>query len=540
MKKSKTLLLALFSFASTTLLAQQQNNWTWGGPLDPEQAKYDVKHYTLRLAVAPQQKRISGSVDVRVKVLEPTDLIRLNLIDAYTVDAVKVNGKKAGFTRTPDGLDVQLRKKVQPGQVVTVQVGYAGLAPEAVRPPWQGGFTFAQDANGKHWVGLSSQNEGAKIFMPCKDHPSDEPDEGVTQYITVPAGYVAAANGLLQGQTQQNGSVTYHWQSNYTTNNYGINFTVGDFVALQREYTTIEGNKMPMVVYLLRQNESKLPELMDVLETSLRTQEKYFGEYPFWKEKAGVVETPYLGMEHQTINAYGNKFRFTKVGQTTHDNLLYHELGHEWWGNKVSVRDWADFWIQEGLCSYGDWLFVEEHAGHEAYLKHVQQVARSIPNRTPIIQRENMDSDEAYHGEIYTKGAHVMHSLRFLLGEELFFKTIRGFLSSPAHTYANQVKTADLQQYITEHTGQDIAPFFDLYLRTTEVPEVLVQKLGADSYAISIPNINFALPMDVQTDTGTQRLTLSKEPQQVKSAAPPLVDAQGWYLKRIRTEKGTL
>ncbi|AKD05052.1 M1 family metallopeptidase [Pontibacter korlensis] len=536
----KQLLLSLFTVLCLTTQAQD-NNWTWGGPLDPAQATFDVKHYTLRLNVSPDERKIGGSADATVELVSPTDKIRLNLINAYTVSGVKVDGKKANYTRGNNALDVQLKKTYQPGQRVTITVDYAGTPPEAVNPPWQGGFTFARDANGKHWVGLSSQNEGAKIFMPCKDHPSDEPDEGVEQFISVPAPYQVAANGLLVSEKKKGDQIIYHWKTDYTINNYGINFTVGDFEVTRRDFTTVEGNIVPMVMYLLRQNAAKAPELMNILEISLKTQEKYFGEYPFRKEKVGIVETPYLGMEHQTINAYGNKFRFTTIGNTPYDHLLHHELGHEWWGNKVSVKDWADFWVQEGLCTYGDWLFVEEHAGHVAYLKHVQQIGRSIPNRNPIIMKEeNVDSDEAYHGEIYSKGAHVMHSLRYLLGDEVFFRTLKNFILDPAYTYAKQVKTEDLQAYFTKQTGHDIKPFFDLYLRTTEVPEVVVEQTSSNTYTIRIPNINFTLPMDVKTNTGTQRLGLSNKPMEVTSTSTPVIDENGWYLKRVKTGEKTL
>lgn len=523
----------------TCLLAQaQDNNWTWGGPLDPAQAAYDVKHYTLTLAIDPDKKAISGSADALVEIVSAVDHIKLDLIDRYTVSSVQVNGRKATFKRSKDQVQVQLKEKVKPGQRVTVKVNYAGVTPEAVRPPWQGGFTFSKDANGRHWMGLSSQNEGAKIFMPAKDHPSDEPEEGVDQYITVPAPYKVAANGVLVSEKKQGKTITYHWKTNYSIGNYNINFTMGDFAVSSKDFTTVNGNTVPMVMYLLKQNEARIPELMAVLENSVKTQEKYFGEYPFWKEKIGIVETPYLGMEHQTINAYGNNYRFTKVGNVTHDWLLHHELGHEWWGNKVSAGDWAHFWVQEGLCTYGDWLFTEEHAGHEAYLEHVKAIGRKIPNKLPIVKQEtDVTSDEAYHEEIYSKGAYVMHSTRYILGDEVFFKVIKGFVTDPTYTYGNQVSTMDLQNYLNQATEYDLKPAFDLFLRTTTVPEVVVKQTGDNTYTIAIPNIDFTLPMDVTTDAGTARLDLSANPVEVSSKQAPLVDDKGWYLKKVTTEK---
>lgn len=536
--KFSFLILIIFSHS---LSFSQDLNWEWGGPLDPSQAAFDVKHITLKLTSDPDKKTIEGTAEIELEIVSPIDQIKLDLIDLYNVSSVQVDGAEANFERAKNILLVELPTLRETGEKIKVLVNYGGITPEAVNPPWQGGFTYSTDKNGKHWVGLSSQNEGGKIFMPAKDHPSDEPDYGVDLIITVPSPYKVAANGLLVSEKDQEGKTTFHWETNYSINNYGINFTIGDFVNSTKTYTTIEGNEVPMVIYLLRQNEERLPEMMDILETSLRTQEKYFGEYPFHEEKVGIVETPYLGMEHQTINAYGNQFRFSKVGDTTFDTLLYHELGHEWWGNKVGVSDWADFWIHEGFCAYGDWLFHNEHGGKEAYLKHVAQVKKRIPHENPVIVKENATSDEAYHSEIYTKGAFILHSLRYILGDEIFFKTIKDFAANPAFTYNNQIKTRDLQAYISENTHYNVQPFFDLYLRTVEIPEVVVKRISDNKYSIEIPNIYFTLPMDVKTGSKTERIDLSSKPVTVFSSEEPVIDEEGWFLKNVVHQgRGTL
>lgn len=528
----KNYLVLIFSFCFL-LSNAQDNDWAWGGPLDPSQAAFDVRHITLNLEADPEEKTIDGFAEIDIDIVSAIDHIKLDLIQGYTVSSTSVNGEQAEFTRNGDILNVQLESEMDPGQKITVRVHYNGLTPIAVRPPWQGGFTYEKDANGKHWVGMSSQNEGAKIFMPTKDHPSDEADQGVDLIISVPPAYKVAANGLLLSETESEDAVTFHWSTDYSINNYGINWTIGDFVEKTRNYTTVNSNKVPMVMYLLRQNESQLTPLMDILETSVRTQEISFGEYPFWKEKIGIVETPYLGMEHQTINGYGNEFRYSKVGDTLYDTLLYHELGHEWWGNKVGVSDWADFWIQEGLCSYGDWLFYDVHAGREAYLKHVQRARNGINNETPIIVKENATSDEAYHSDIYTKGAFIIHSLRYVLGDEVFFETLKGFLNDPDYTYTNQIKTEDFQNYIKETTGFDAEPFFDLFLRTVKVPEIVVKKLDEKSYSIEITNLDFSLPMDVRMADKVERLKLSSEPTIVETVGRPVIDEEGWFLKKV-------
>lgn len=537
----KLFLLLLVCGTVWSALAQQKqpqaNNWSWGGPLHPNQAAFDVKHYTLRLKVNPEQKSLSGSNEITLEVKQPLDQILLDLIQAYQVTGVRVDGQETTFTRSGDQLTVQLPTSKAANQRLKLTVSYAGSTPEAVRPPWQGGFTWSKDSNGNHWMGLSSQNEGGKIFMPCKDHPSDKAEEGVSLFITVPAPYQVAANGVLQTISNKSDQLTYHWVTDYPITNYGINFTMGKFHKEERQYNTINRHKTPMVIYVLEENAAKAKSLMDILEVSVRTREKYFGEFPFWKEKIGVVETPYLGMEHQTINAYGNHFKYTKVGDLDFDWLLYHELGHEWWGNKVNVKDWADFWIHEGLCTYGDWLFTREHAGEEAYRAQVLGAATGIQNKQPIVPGENLGSDEVYQGDIYSKGAYLLHTLRYVMGDSLFFPALKGFATEPAFTYQHQVTTQDFVTYFSQALGQDLKPLLDFYLRTTNLPEVEVQPQADNQYAIRLTNTSFALPMDVKTDQGTQRVQLSSQPVVVTSAQAPVIDPDGWYLKRVSSKQ---
>ena len=270
--------------------------------------------------------------------------------------------------------------------------------------------------------------------------------------------------------------------------------------------------------------------LLSVLENSTRTHEKYFGAFPFPKDKIAVVETPYLGMEHQTINGYGNNYQFVRMGNVYHDWLLHHELGHEWWGNKVSVGDWADFWIHEGLCTYGDWLFYLEHGGQEAYLKKVQEMQKTIQHQQPIVAPKNSTSDEAYNLDIYYKGAYVIHSLRYIIGDEIFFPMLKAFLSDEKYIYHNLVNTKDFTDFVQQYSDRDLEDFFQLYLYTTDVPKLKVAKKGKNNYAVSFSNIDFTLPMDVQTSDGIQRLEISGKPTLVRSESEPIVDPEGWYL----------
>jgi len=508
---------------------QEVTDWTWGGPIDPLQEKVEIDHYEINLEFVPEKQWIQGSVKVSFDCGEKLDTLRLNLIKSYEVTRVEIHQNEAAeFKHFGDTLDIY----IPDGCAEQATIYYQGKTPIASKPPWTGGFTWTKDDLGNHWMGLSSQNEGAKIFMPCLDHPSSEPSRGIDLHLTAPEPYFVASNGVLVGQKQTEDKITYHWATQYPINNYNINFTLGIFHEESKLFSSISGEQVPMVVYSLAENKDKAPMLLSVLENSTRTHEKFFGEFPFPKDKIAVVETPYLGMEHQTINGYGNNYQFVRTGEVFHDWLLHHELGHEWWGNKVSVADWADFWIHEGLCTYGDWLFYLEHAGEEAYRKRVNDHIKLIKNERPIVGPKDSTSDETYQLDIYYKGAYVIHTLRYILGDEVLFPLLKAFLSDERFTYHNLVNTKDFTDFVQQFSGKDLGDFFDLYLHTADLPEVKVVKQKKDRYKVSLKNVNLTLPIDIHTSEGIQRVEISSEPVIVTSKEPIKVDPDNWYLKK--------
>jgi aminopeptidase N len=522
----KVLIFALILFPEFTY-AQIQKNWNWGGPIDPLQAKYQVIHYQLELEIFPIDQEIKGKNKIAFQSQEKLDTLRLNLIEEFEVSKVVMEGQEIGFSRHGDILDIFPIDCT----CEEVEVYYGGKTPIAIRPPWSGGFTWEMDELDNHWMGLSSQNEGGKIFMPCLDHPSSEPLNGVDLIFTVPKPYFVASNGRLVDTKESNGKLTYHWTTQYPINNYNINFTVGVFHEESMLFQSVDGKEIPMFVYVLQENRDKAKNLLEVLNTSARTHEKYFGPYPFPDDKIAVVETPYLGMEHQTINAYGNNFQFEKIGDVWADWLLHHELGHEWFGNKVSVKDWADYWIHEGLTAYGDWLFYLEHGGEEAYHKKVASVKVGIRNLRPVVSPRNSTSDIAYHPEIYTKGAFIIHSLRYFLGDEVFFPMLKAFASDERFIYENLVDTSDFTEFVQDYTGrEELKGFFDLYLKSVRLPKVKIRKKGKKGYQVSLTNINFSMPVEIKTSNGYERHILSSKAVMVKSDEPIVVDPKGWYL----------
>ncbi len=506
-----------------------------GGKLKPEQAIIDIRHYTIALDVNPDQKSISGYAEIDLMLSKATDIFLFDLVQLLKVEKIWINNKAATFQQKNDLIYIHPSSSVAEGKY-KLKIQYSGKPGIAQRAPWEGGFQWAKDSSGNHWVAISCQGEGAKIYFPCKDHPSDEPNEGADLFITVPKGLVVAGPGLLQKVSHSKNKSTYHWKTRYTINNYSILFNIGKYRVFSRNFTTISGNKVPMQFYVLEEHASKAEHHLDIFENSARVQEKYFGEYPWVKEKMAIAETPHLGMEHQTMNAYGNKFRYTKVGGEDFDWLMHHEFGHEWWGNKVTGIDWADMWIQEGICVFGDAMYVREKEGEEAYQKRMQRTAWQTQNKKPVVMGTGLDADTVYHADIYGKGAFFMHTLRYLIGDEIFFPTLKKLATNPAYTYDRLVSTDDVEQLFSSASGKNLKPLFDFYLRNTQKLEVLLKQTGDDKYTVQLLNFDMPLPMEVSTDSGSQRVTIDKKGINITSKTLPQVDPKVYYLKKLILE----
>jgi aminopeptidase N len=522
------LFLALVTNACTQTLIS-------GGKLKPEQAIMDVRHYTIALAVNFTEKSINGYTTVDVIMEKPATTVLLDLMNDLTVTNVLVNNKKAAFTHANALITITPATTLPAGKA-SIKVEYGGKPHIAVKPPWEDGFSFTTDSTGHPWMAITAEGTGGKIYFPCKDHPSDEPNEGVDMIITTPKDLVAAGPGLLQKVTKQKNTATYFWKTRYPINNYSIIFNVGNYEVVTRPYTTINGNKVPMEFYVLKDHASKAQHHLEILEKIAHVKEKYFGEYPWAKEKIGIVETSHLGMEHQSMNAYGNSFKYTKVGGEDFDWLMNHEFGHEWWGNKVTAKDWADYWIHEGIGSFGDVLYTDDVEGKAAYIKHFKQSVYNIANTKPVVQGVDIDEESAYINDIYIKGAFFMHTLRYIIGDSIFFPTLKALSTDSQYTYNNLVNTTDVQKLFSKASGTNLQPLFDFYLYSTKKLEIHVTPMSNNRYQLKLDNFDMKLPVDVITDKGTQRLMLGKTAITITSTQPVQVDPDAYYLKRTIIE----
>ena len=530
MRKNYILLFLLLT--SSVALGQQTLS---GGPLKPEQALMDIRHYTVSLDVSPESSSFNGFTEIDLILSGSSAVLIFDLDQVFTVSKIMVNGKKEAFTHSDGLIRINSGSSFGAGKH-KVRIDYGGKPPIAARPPWDGGIQWAKDSLGRNWIAMSCQADGADIFFPCKDHPGDEPDEGADLIITVPKGLVAAGPGVLVKSSNKGKKSTYHWKTNYSIANYSILFNVGSYVVEKRPYKTALGNTVSMEFYVLDYNKPRAKYHLDLLERSAWMQEKYFGEFPFAKEKLAICETPHLGMEHQTLNAYGNKFKYVKVGDVDFDWLMHHEFGHEWWANKVSNKDWGHMWIQEGICTFGDALFFEDFGGRAAYIDRMKSTALATQNKFPIVRGDAVDSRVAYISDIYGKGAFFMHTLRWVIGDDIFFPAIKAFATDPRYTYVNTVMTDDLLNHFNAAAGQNLKPLFNLFLYTTDKLGIEVKQTGLKTYSVRLSNIDMPLPVEIQTSSGRKRITLSKKETLLQSDSAPVIDPDTYYLKKVSFE----
>lgn len=531
---SSFLLFFLCFFAKNALAQNRDISYmSSGGKLHPLQANMDIRHYTIILDVDIDKKTIFGSTEIDMILSKPADTILLDLVYLLKVEKVKANDKQVNFQHVKDKIYITSTSPFQAGKQ-KITIFYGGEPPVAVKPPWFGGFTWTKDRSGNPWVAINCQKEGGRLYFPCKDHPSDEPNEGVDLFITVPASLVVAGPGLLMDVKTKKEKKSFHWKTNYTISNYCILFNIGKYEVISKDYKTIDGNIVPIQYYVLQEDTAQAKKIIELKERDSRVLEKYFGEYPWVKEKIGIAAVPNPGMEHQTMITFQNKFDYTDIGGQPYSANLFHEYAHEWFANKVTNKDWAHMWIQEGIATYAEALIHFELGGQAAYDDIINRHRRSIRAKKPMVGGEELSEDETYNGnDIYTKGSFFMHSLRYVLGDEVFLPTLKKLATNPKYTYDQFVTTQDVEQLFSMEAKQDLKPLFDFYTRTNDVLDIAVKEVGAGKFTIKLNNFFMALPMDITTEKGTTKMLIPKEGITVQSAFPPQVDLKNNYLKKI-------
>ena len=543
------LLLSVSVFAQRDLGVRPTES---GGVLMAEQAAYDVKSYDLAVTPNIAEQSIKGVLTVKALIVKPLDKFVLDLDYPFTVEsAALVEGKKETplkFERRESKIWMTFPQTQKAGKTVEVKVAYSGKPKVAPRPPWVGGFVWSKTADGQPWFVTAVQMDGADLWFPVKDHPSDKPDT-TSLHFTVPANLVAASNGKLQSiKINQDGTKTYNWFVSQPISNYNIALNVAPYKLIEDEVKSITGEMIPIKFYVLPESFEKGKSLVELTKKYNAFFEKYLGPYPFRADKIGIVETPHLGMEHQTITAYGNEFKYNKNGD---DWLLFHEFGHEWWANLVTAPDWNDFWIHEGFQSFFDTFYIETTDGKAAYFDAMKERVKILKNVKAVAPREPRTTTEMYllppdftksDGDIYGKGAVILHTLRYYIGDEAFFRSLRKMAYPDPKmekvTNGKQVifrTTDDFLRIAERESGKDLKWFFELYLRQPALP-----KLSAETKSNQLmlnwetPN-NLPFPMPVEVKIGDQIKKVEMKNGKGNIALPTNtkyeIDPNGWILK---------
>ncbi|MGN6111688.1 MAG: M1 family metallopeptidase [Luteimonas sp.] len=451
----------------------------------PEQEAVVFEHADLRFKVDPAGHRIDGDAALTFRATKPLQRLVVDLDRNYAVSSVSVDGTAipAGRWDNPEGrMTVQLSRPLAVGDKAVLRVVYGGKPHVARRAPWDGGFVWAKAPTGEPWVASAIEGEGCDLLWPCIDHEEGEPLV-VDEAISVPAPLVAPGNGVFKGMEERDGWRTYHWRAR-SPDTYAVTINVGPFEELQADYASRFGNTIPLRFWYLKGNEAQAKDLFAEFPRMLDFFEGTIGPYPWGDEKMGVVETPHLGMEHQTINAYGNGYKLTEYG---HDWLLQHEFSHEWFGNQLTNSDWDDMWLHEGFGSYMQPLYLQWLRGDREYDAWQLFQRKFLVNKVPIVSGKSLTEEGVYNGEtgpgndIYYKGSLLLHTLRNLIGDKAFFEATRKLVygrtdPKPGNFEPRYGSTQDFIDAVNAATGKDYGWFFDVYLRSAALPELVATR----------------------------------------------------------------
>ena len=532
-------LLALLTLAASAAAQPAPNDS--GRPLEPEQAAFDATYYHLALSVDPATRTIGGTLTMEARVVQPTAAVLLDLDDPLAVTAVEEvgylpDGREVvlarAFERDGGRLRILLGRTAQPGGGLRLRIAYGGTPRVAPRPPWDGGFTWAETADGAPWVAVSCQVQGADLWWPVKDHPSDRADS-VRVELTVPSDLRAISNGVWEGRTDHgDGTATERWFVSQPINNYGVSFGIGPYEAVEMDYRSPLGYTATVPFWVLPERAADARRQLPSLLADLAFLERTFGPYPWRADGYKILHTPYLGMEHQTLVAYGSDFRDTAFG---FDWLHFHELAHEWWANLASAPDWRDFWVHESFASYAEALRAQDvarargpQAADSTYLQYLARSRGRLLNVVPVAPRQTRTTQQMYalpsglsNGDIYSKGAWVLHSLRYLVDDdERFFGAMRQVLYPSAEAeavtdgrQARFVSTADVQAAFSRAAGRDLGGVFEVYLRQPALPRLRVERRPeALALAWEVPaaagDAVFDVPVEVVVDGQPRRVAM--------------------------------
>lgn len=434
---------------------------------------FDVVHYNLDLQIEPSTKSISGIVGITSKAITNLDTLQLDLDQQYKIESIafeKPSGEKLSYTRNKKSrtILIKLPKTINSGEYLSVFITYSGKPKEAKKAPWAGGVVWKTDKLKFPWAGVACEGEGASIWFPCKDDTRDEPDSVTSRFSTTDTSLVMVSNGKFINSELSNNRKYYNWKVSYPINLYNITFYLGNFIEIKDSYIGITDKTLDISYFVLQEHENIAKNHLQQVKKHLRVYESLYAPYPWYNDGFKLVESPYAGMEHQTAIAYGTKFKNDING--TDDYIIVHETGHEWFGNAITAADLKDIWIQEGITTYGEYLYLERKYGEDVAYSHLLFQRMTIKNKRPLIGPAEKRYFNYHDGDVYVKGAWMLHTLRNQLNNDSqYLKIIRTFY----HTNFLKVTNSDsFISAVNRVTGKNYQWFFNQYLYNNFVPFV--------------------------------------------------------------------
>lgn len=511
--KKILVICTLYFIAVSSTVAQPLHNKkefthqdTLRGSINSERDWWDVLRYDINVQPDYVSKKISGKVIITYKVVKDSKAaMQIDLQEPMMITGIEQekSGKRK-FTREGNVYHVDIKNTaVNTIQKLTIQ--FEGFPRVAVNPPWDGGWIFTKDAKGRPWMTVACQGLGASVWYPCKDHQSDEPDNGASLSITVPDSLVAVANGRLAGKkAAKKGFTTWKWEVKNPINNYNIVPYIGKYVNWTEVYNGEKGN-LDCSYWVLDYDLEKAKKQFTQAKDMLKCFEYWFGPYPFYEDSYKLVETPHLGMEHQSAVAYGNKFLNGYLGMDLSgsgwgkkwDYIIIHESGHEWFANNITANDIADMWIQEGFTCYSETLYTECLFGKKAADEYTQGLRKGIQNDLPVIGPYGVNQEGS--SDMYNKGNNIIHTIRQVIDNDSLFRQILRGLNKDF--YHKTVTSSEIENYISQKSGKDLSKIFNQYLRTTNIP-VLEYKVNNNTITYRWANTIDGFDMPLKLDDG--------------------------------------
>lgn len=439
--------------------------------VNPNTLNYDITYHKLEFTLNPSVKFVTGKITTTFTALTDMNTITFDFANQLTVSSAKKGA--ANLTFVEDGnnqLIITLPTTQAAGTSATIEVSYSGT------PPNNGMGSFEQDThNGVPIIWTLSEPFGARDWWPCKQDLNDKIDS-IDVYITAPSQYVSVSNGIEpEAPVISGANKTTHFRHGYPIPAYLIAIAVTNYTVYNQTAGTAP-DEFPIINYVFPEDLNDFQWQMDETPAIMDLFEQLFEPYPFRNEKYGHAQFGWGGgMEHTTVSFMYNFDR----------QLIAHELGHQWFGDKVTCGTWKDIWLNEGFATYMAMLVIENFDGLEAFVEEKTNMIDYITSQPDgnlyLTDDQATNVNRIFSGRLsYDKGGMVLEMLRFKMGDTAFFQALRNYLADPNLAYKYAV-TPQLQAHLEAVHGESLAEFFNDWVYNQGYPtySIIAQNWGA-------------------------------------------------------------